>query len=57
MSTIGSALGKTLANIKNYDNAGDSVFDLYKKAAITGTIKFIATKFPILPWWLQAAIP
>ena len=47
-STIGSALGKTLANIKDYDNAGDFAFDLSKKAAITGTIKLIATKFPIL---------
>jgi len=48
IGTVGGALGKCLADIKNYDSAGDFMFDLSKKSFINGTFNYIATNIPLI---------
>lgn len=48
IGTFGGALGKCLADIRNYDSIGDFMFDLSKKSIINGTFNIIATNIPLI---------
>jgi len=45
---MGGALGKCLANIKDYDSVGDFMVDLSKKSLMNGTFNYIATNVPLI---------